>query len=231
MMNKLEIPVNSKEEAIIAEAGGADRLEISLFNEIGGITPTLEEISDVIANTKLPCYLFIRPTEETWQVTEEEFQGIMHFIDIAKIVNLKGISIGILKDGKIDREKLEAIIEVKGNLEIVFNHAIDSVYNYEEELKYLIDNEQVDWIQTSGSSRTIFDGYKRILPFLDEIKDKLIIGKHLNSRNVSKLLEAGFENVVFQAKGSLTVGDKYTKTLSLDEIKEFVRVIKGEQDE
>ncbi len=233
MMNKIEIPVNSKEEAIIAEKGGADKLELSIKSESGGLSPTLSEISDVISNTTLPCYLLIRPSIETFQLNEEEFANLLHYIEIAKISKVKGISIGVLKDGKVDRERLDKIISVKGELELVFNRAIDSTYDYESEIKYLIDNEGVDWIQTSGSSETMFDGYKRILPFIDEIRPKLVIGKAINSNNISKLIEAGFTDVTYQVKGSLLVGDEYSQTLSIDKIKEFVDAAKkqGADDE
>ncbi len=228
MKNIIEIPVVSKEEAIIAEKGGADRLEISLKSELGGLTPSLNEISEVISNTSLPCTLLIRPSDVSYQLSDEEFANLLHNVEIAKLSKVEGISVGILKDGKIDREKLEKIISIKGNLELTFNHAIDSTYNYEEEIEYLINNENVDKIQTSGSARTMFDGYKRVLPFLEKIRPKFVIGKAINIENIKKLISEGFTGITFQVKGSLIVSDNDSKTLSIDKIKEFVEAAKFE---
>lgn len=217
-MNKLEISVNTKEEAIIAQAGGADRLEVTNQELFGGITPTIEDITEVITHTVLPCYIQLRPTVERWSLTDEEFNKMLHIIEISKIAGVKGIITGAIIDGKIDKEKVEKIIEVKGDLKFVFSHAIDSTYDYEGELEYLINNPGIDGIITNGSARTIFDGVARLKPFIEKIKDKLVIGGSVTAENISILREAGFEGITYQCTKSLT--DEEGR-LSLDKIKKF----------
>ncbi len=227
-MTKLEIPVKNKEEVIIAEKGGADRLEICIHDEAGGVTPTIEQISEIISYTTLPCYLLIRPSLDTYSLNEEQFLYLLHLVEIAKLSGVKGIVIGMLKDGKVDRERLEKIISIKDNLELVFNHAIDSAFDWDEEINYLIDNPGVDWIQTNGSSLTIFDGYKRLLPILDRLKPKLIIGRRLDNDNITKLLNEGFTDIVFQCKSAFK--DQTNGMLQLDKVKEFKNIINKGSD-
>ncbi len=231
-MNKLEISVCNKEEAIIAERGGADRLELAIMSEKGGLTPTMHQISEVLSVTSLPSYILIRPRLDSYNLSEQEFKEVLHLVGVANLSTAKGISVGLLKDGKIDREKLEKIIAMKGDLEIVFNHAIDSVYDYETELEYLINNDGIDYIQTSGSAETIFDGYKRILPFQDKLKDKLILGRSINPDNINQLIENGFDGVVFQCKSSLVnEHDENNVQLSLSKVEEFSKILKGGTNE
>lgn len=221
MANKLEIIVSNKEDAMTAEKGGADRLELSIRAEKGGLTPSLTQISDILINTKLPCYVVIRPNLVSYNLSDEEFKKMLHHIEIVKISKAKGISLGLLKDGKIDYQKLEKVIEIKGDLELIFNHAIDSTFDYETELKYLINNENIDWIETTGSAETIFDGYKRLIPFLNEIENKLMIGRAINVENIEMLKKAGFKNIVYQCKTSLLKEKKFNAGLSLRKIVEF----------
>lgn len=224
--NILEISVSSKEQVEIAEQGGADRLELTIDSEKGGTTPTMECISSLLINTKLPCFVVLRPRVDTYNITEEEFKELLHQIEIIKLTPVVGVSLGFIKDGKVDNERLEQVIKVKGHLQLVFNHAIDSVFDYEMEINKLINNDGVDWIQTTGGSETFIDGYKRILPFLEDIKPKLIVARGINEGNVEKLINNGFDGVIYQCKNSLMEKIDNVSTLSLDKIKQFSKLLR-----
>ncbi len=230
-MNKLEISVSTKEEAIIAEKGGADRLEVAIKSERGGLTPNLYQFRDVLTYTKLPCYILIRPKLDSYELTNDEFANLLNMIEIARLSTAKGISIGVLKNGKIDREKLDIIIQAKGHLELVFNHAIDSTYNYEEEMDYLLSLDGVRWIQTTGSAETIMDGYKRLKPYLNMAREKIIVSRAIDSENIHTLLNNGINDIVFQCKYSLVNHDGYLNPLSLERVKEINNILKGGDNE
>ncbi len=227
MKNQLEISVSTKEEAIIAEKGGADRLEVAIKSERGGLTPNLYQLRDVLINTKLPCYVLIRPKLDSYELDEEEFKLLLNIIGVVRLTTAKGISIGLLKDGKVDRDRLEKVIAVKGDLELVFNHAIDSTYNYEEEMDYLLSLDGIDWVQTTGSAETIMDGYKRLKPYIEIAREKLIVGRAIDSVNIHTLLNGGINGIVFQCKYSLVKYDGYQNPLSLDKVMEISNILKG----
>ncbi len=227
-MNKniLEISVSSKEQVEVAEQGGADRLELTIGSEKGGTTPTMECISSLLINTKLPCFVVLRPRIDTYNITDEEFKELLHQIEVIKLTPVIGVSLGFLKDGKVDKKRLEQVIKAKGHLQLVFNHAIDSVFNYEKEIDYLINNDGVDWIQTTGGSETFIDGYKRILPFIDAIKPKLIVARGINEGNVDELIHNGFDGVIYQCKTSLMEKVGNENILSVDKIKQFSKLLR-----
>ncbi len=230
-MNLLEIAINTKEEALIAEEGGADRLEIAILSNRGGLTPTIEEIADVLSATTLPSYILFRPRLDTYEISDEDFAELLHYIGLLRMTPAKGITIGLIKDGQIDKEKINKIIEVKGDLEIAFNHAIDSTYNYEENIEWLVNNDGIDWIQTSGSSSTILDGYKRIIPLFEKVKSKLVLCRGINSDNIEKLIDAGFEGVVFQCRHGILNYEISDYSISLEKIQEFSRILRGKKIE
>ncbi len=223
MKNKLEVPIRSIQEIYKAELAGADSLELSIREEKGGVTPSLDLFTDMIWTLTIPCYLVLRSNYYSYEVSDEDFKNnILHFLEIAKITGMTGVSVGILKDGVIDKERIEQIIERKGDLEIHFSHAIDSSMNYEEDLEWLINNEYITRIATSGSADTIFDGFTRLEQFKNKIKGKLTIGKSIDKDNVHKIFENGYDEVVIQARYSLLDFDKQLDYEKIKELKEEI---------
>ncbi len=227
MMNKkrLEVVVENKEEAIIAEKAGADRIEISISPERRGLTVDIEDITSIVVSVDIPAYVVIRPTFTTYEYSKEEFDRILHIIELCKFSGVKGITVGFLKEGKIDREKLQRIIDIKGNLEIVISRAIDSVIDYEEEIKYLISNKFIDYIQTSGSAETALDGRFRFIPMISKYPDKFVLSSGLDYESISKLLKLNVKNVVFQVNSGVRKDGTFNSFISFDKINEIKKVL------
>lgn len=220
-MNRLEVVVTSKEEAIIAEKGGADRLEISIAPEYGGSTPTYEMISEIVASVNLPCYVVLRPTIDTFEYSNEEYELLLHFVSLLSISNVKGIIVGVLKDGKVDMLRLEEIIAAAGSKEIIFSNAIDSTMNWETEILKLAKNKKISYIQTSGSAKTILDGKTNIAKIFDQIKEKLILSGRTSLRSIPTYIRDGYTDVIFQANSALRKNDLMNEELQINKIIEF----------
>lgn len=60
----LEVIVCSVADALAAEAGGADRLELVRDLEVGGLTPPLELIQDVLRAVRIPVRVMLREQED-----------------------------------------------------------------------------------------------------------------------------------------------------------------------
>ncbi len=225
-MNALEVVVKTKEEAIIAEKGGADSLEISIKPEWGGLSPTFEQISEIVSSVEIPCYVMVRPNRETYEYDEEQYKTILHFINVIKLSNIKGVSIGFLKNGKVDQERLEqAIKEAGDNLEIVFNHAIDSVIDYESEVLKLNKNKNIKYIQTSGGSYSAMDGRHRLLGVFEQIKTKLILGGRISIKGIKKIRSVGIDDITFQVNTNLRRDESISGELRIDKIELFKKII------
>src|SRR5215471_19182000 len=57
----LEVAVASVEDALAAQEGGADRLELNAALALGGLTPSLGTLIEVKAAVALPALVMIRP--------------------------------------------------------------------------------------------------------------------------------------------------------------------------
>ena len=69
----LEIAVSNPEEARLAELYGADRLELSVGLEIGGLTPSMAMFRAVRERVKLPVYVLLRPRGGGFAYSAREF--------------------------------------------------------------------------------------------------------------------------------------------------------------
>lgn len=218
---RLEIVVSNKEEAIIAEKAGANRIEISASPEALGLSVALEDITSIVVSVNIPVYVMVRPTAATYEYNEKQFNTILHTIELCKMAGVKGITIGFLKNGKFDREKLEKIISIKGDLEIIINRAIDSVINYEEEIDYLLSIKEVSGIQTSGGAEKIIDGRHRFKPMMIKYPNKFIVSSGININTMNQLLEEDIDRVIFQANSGVRKDGTFNTFLSFDKIKEL----------
>ncbi|MFO0952391.1 MAG: copper homeostasis protein CutC [Isosphaeraceae bacterium] len=61
MGSTVEVCVESAEAALAAEAGGADRVELCLAMEVGGLTPAGKEVAETRRCLKIPFRVLIRP--------------------------------------------------------------------------------------------------------------------------------------------------------------------------
>lgn len=222
---RLEVVVENKEEAIIAEKAGADRIEISISPERRGLTVDLEDITSIVITVDIPSYVMIRPTSETYEYSDEEFTMILHIVELCKLAGVKGISIGFLKNGMIDRERLQKVIDIKGDLEIVINRAIDSVINYEKDIEYLATNKNISYIQTSGSAETALDGRYRFKPMMIRYPDKFVLSAGINLNTIKKLIDMDIDRVIFQINSGARKDGTFNSFLSFDKIREIKDLI------
>lgn len=73
----LECCVDSVDSALLAEKGGADRLELCSNLIIGGTTPTLALYHRIRMHSDIRIHALIRPRFGDFLYSEEEFQVIL----------------------------------------------------------------------------------------------------------------------------------------------------------
>src|SRR5262245_41444351 len=66
-----EVIVCSLDDEIDAQKGGANRLEIISHYEVGGLTPSLELVREVVEHVKIPVRVMLRDDED-FIVTDEK---------------------------------------------------------------------------------------------------------------------------------------------------------------
>jgi copper homeostasis protein len=163
-------------EALYAQDQGADRIELCLHPEKGGITPPVQLVNEVSAQIKIPVRVLIRETSYGFEVNDEILEAMMASIDRFKKFPIEGFVFGILKNNSVDGDAMVKLIANATPLHITFHKAIDQCDSLEEEIKWINQFSSIDTILTSGSEEKASDGTERILQMKKLFNGKIMAG-------------------------------------------------------
>jgi copper homeostasis protein len=186
----LEICIDSVASAIAAEQGGAQRVELCDYLAGGGTTPSAGMIEVVRQSISIGLHVLIRPRRGDFLYSPAEFEVMKRDIQVCRELGVDGVVIGALnKDGGIDVEGTQALIEAAGGMSVTFHRAFDRAadpYTALEELLQL----SVHRLLTSGQQETALQGADLIRELRERAEGKLIIlpGGGVTPANVQELV-------------------------------------------
>lgn len=190
-MNKLEVIAWSMDDAIKIEQAGADRIELVIDLEKGGLTPPLELVKQVIDTVKIPVRVMVRDTDASFVYDKETMDKHLMFITALKDIKPEGIVFGSLtKDNKIDFKQLKQVIDVKGDMRLTFHRAFDeldssiALKQFDELSKY-----DVDTLLTSGLEASALKGSEFIKKLIDKRTINILPGKSIDFSNYKDILK------------------------------------------
>jgi copper homeostasis protein len=191
-LSKVEIACFNLESALIAQQGGADRIELCDNFAEGGTTPaagTVETARELITTA---LFVMIRPRGGNFVYTEEEFglmkKDLLHF----KKMKVNGFVFGILESsGKIDLKRNKVLVALAGGLPCTFHRAFDQAENSLQSLEDAI-HCGFKTILCSGHAKTAEEGMETLKQLLHHAGDRISImpGGGVRSSNIEKLRKA-----------------------------------------
>ncbi|MDY3553292.1 copper homeostasis protein CutC [Gemmata sp. JC717] len=155
----LEVAVTSPQEALAAAANGANRLELSVGLEVGGLTPSLGAFRSARAFTReaVPIYVLIRPRAGGFAYSETDFNVML---DDAKAFLDEGaagiVFAALTADGRIHRGHCNELVRLARG-KAVFHRAFDFLPNPLAALDELIELG-FERVLTSGGATTAETG-------------------------------------------------------------------------
>src|SRR5882757_3105310 len=100
----LEICAYSVEAAIMAQAAGADRVELCANRYVDGTTPTSNEISNARKLLNVPLHVMVRPRGNGFVYSDAEFAVMKEDIGNCHRLGVDGVVLGILlPNGAVDK--------------------------------------------------------------------------------------------------------------------------------
>ena len=113
MRYELEVGARTVEDALAAERGGADRVELYSSPLEGALTPSAGLIKGAAeAVTDLKLFVMIRPRAGDFLYSRGEFETIERDVDVALEMGADGIMCGILDaDGDLDTARMKSVIK------------------------------------------------------------------------------------------------------------------------
>ncbi len=240
----LEICANSVTSAIIAQAGGADRIELCANLKEGGTTPSYGEILTARRQLHIPLYIIIRPRSGDFLYSPIEFEVMKQDVQIAKALNAEGVVFGILdQDGNVDKIRNKELLEIAKPLSSTFHRAFDMCSNLPVALEDII-LLGFERILTSGGKQNALLGAAVIKKLVQQAEGRIAImpGSGINEQNILDIARATgavefhttakefVESRMKFQNGNVTTGtdqDEYlTEQTSLDKVRNLAGLLK-----
>jgi len=197
----LEICIDSVERALAAERGGADRLELCADLVEGGTTPSIGMVRAVLAATRLPVMVMIRPRGGHFDYSAQERDVMVR--DVAALVQepVAGLVVGPLRaDGSVDEECCRELLRAagretrpatigSGSPSVTFHRAFDQVADPSRALETLVELG-MDRVLTSGQCPTAPDGLVNLATLVRQARGRIVImpGCGVRGVNVAELV-------------------------------------------
>ena len=175
-----------------AQKGGASRIELCERLEVGGVTPSVENIRETLGKCSLPVNVLVRSREGDFVYNGEEVQQMLDTIDACKSLNVNGIVIGALTpEGDVDMPLMRRFMEAAAPLEVTFHRAFDECRDPQRALEDIIDLG-CKRLLTSGQKPSAITGRLLIKELIDQAAGRIIImpGAGIMPINIYQLISA-----------------------------------------
>jgi copper homeostasis protein len=186
----LEACVASVADAVAAVQNGAQRLELNVGIELGGLTPTLGLLEQTKEAVDVPVLVMIRTRGGGFCYTPSEKRLMIRDAQALLELGADGVVTGALtSQGEPDTRLIEDMRNVCRERELVFHMAFDLLKNSENALEEMI-GLRVNRILTAGRQRTALAGQEVISKLVDKSNGRIEVlpGGGVNAENVRELL-------------------------------------------
>jgi copper homeostasis protein len=212
----IECCANSVQSAINGQIAGANRIELCCNLEVGGLTPSREEITKALGILNIPIRILIRPRSGNFVFSKQELSQMIANINFCKTIGCEGIVIGALnKNNSINIEQTKVMVKAAKPMHITFHRAFDEANNLEENLEDVIACG-CDSILTAGQSTNVIDGIANLKKLIRLANNRIHIlaGSGVNHTNVEALYKIGIRN--FHLSGSEKTKSDILETNSIN---------------
>lgn len=176
-------------ESMEAQVGGAGRIELCEDLPCGGVTPSRENLGQVLSSVAIPVNVLVRPRGGDFVYDESEIQQMVESIGICKALGANGVVIGALnKDGSVDLHAMKRMIEAASGMSITFHRAFDECSDPFHTLEDII-SLGCDRLLTAGHAAKVGEGMGMLKELSVKAKDRIVImaGSGVRPGNIQEL--------------------------------------------
>ncbi|SDG14471.1 copper homeostasis protein [Sinosporangium album] len=188
----LEVIALNVRDAVAAEEGGADRLEVVADMAADGLTPAVETVAAISAQTALPQMVMLRHSAG-FACDEQSLADLKTAAKALAEAGAAGFVFGFLNaEGAVDLEATEALIHAVAPLPWTFHRAVDHAADRKAAWRAVRLLPNLATVLTSGAVGGVGDGLD-VLRWRAEAGDAALImaGGGLKPVHVATLLDYG----------------------------------------
>jgi len=189
----LEVIATCMEDALTAEACGADRLELITAMTEGGLTPGIGLVRQVVKSVNIPVMVMVRPHSRSFVYSEHDIATMAAEIEAIADAGAAGVVLGTLTDGgKIDEQALQTLLPLTRGMQVTFHRAFDELQDQFEGLRVLASYPQITRVLTSAGAASAADAAQKMRQLVDQSAGgpvKILAGSGLTPENVIRFIE------------------------------------------
>jgi copper homeostasis protein len=171
-MPLLEIAALTLEDALAAQDGGADSIELSHDLSVGGLTPDFDLVRRTRDAVQIAMHVMIRPHARDFVYTEREVDTILGNAQTLAQTGITGVVFGALTpDRRLDLALIGRVVEAAAPLPVTVHRALDETAEPEHALDGLIG--VVPRVLTAGPAPTAWEGRAALAQWLGVYGDRL----------------------------------------------------------
>ena len=178
----LEVIACSVEDAVAAAEGGADRIELISHYEVGGLTPPIELVRDVLAAISIPVRVMLRDRESFEVVDPDEITQLSRTAETLQSLaatspHLEGVVLGFLRSPGpvLDLPLLGRILAMAPQLRATLHRATEDLPDPGSALAAVADLPQIDTFLTSGGPEPWPDKVDRLTEWQARAGERTIL--------------------------------------------------------
>lgn len=226
----LEVIALDVEDAVAAQAGGADRLELVTDMAADGLTPSVETFTGIRGAVDIALRVMLRLADGF------DAGDVERVVRVAREMREAGAEefvLGFLDaEGGVDLGAVERVAGVLGGCRWTFHRAIDHAADRDALRKQLADLPGLDTYLTAGSAAGVDDGLPTLLAEARRrgepgYEPQILVGGGLTLDHVPSLLAAGID--AFHIGGAARP-DGWQRPVSAAAVAEWRRALDGDVD-
>ncbi len=186
---KLEIACFNYQSALIAEQGGADRIELCDNFYLGGTTPSYETFISARKQIKIELFVMIRPRGGDFVYNTNEIEQMKKDISFFAKAGADGFVFGILtKNNHIHVQQCVKLISIAASQTCSLHRAFDKTTNTEKSLETVIECG-FKTVLTSGFSSSAIDGMGNLDLLVKQANNRICVmpGGGVRSSNLEEI--------------------------------------------
>jgi Uncharacterized protein involved in copper resistance len=185
----LEVIAVSAEDALRAESGGADRIELVAAMNEGGLTPSVRTMVETIASVAIPVRVMIRPHSRSFRYDVPDLHEMVTSIAAARRAGADGVVLGVLDaENRVDKESLKRLLDAAEDMPVTFHRAFDETRDLDEAFEQLLEFPQIDRVLTSGGKPSVLAAEETIARLVERSREtavRIMAGSGLSEESVA----------------------------------------------
>ena len=184
----IECCCTSPYEVAEAAAGGASRAELCERLDVGGVTPSEENIRESL-KLGIPVNVLVRAREGDFCYNEAEVAEMEGSIRLCRELGVNAVVIGALDaDGNVDMPVMRRLMAAAGDMPVTFHRAFDECADPVKAFDDILDLAPARLL-TSGHAADALSGASFIAELVAKSEGKIVImpGKGVRPSNISEI--------------------------------------------